>query len=118
MPTVCTRGLVTVGVDHGAACLCSHWLGPHLKGCEVASQLLYYGLQCTGLGSGVTHKTQVEEQSISAVLLVFDTHRAANELLLHGRPAGREVEGGLSPTQGQLLGGSGEWGLFCWKSNA
>lgn len=64
---------------------------PHLEGGEVASQLLHDGLQCTGLGSGVAHEAQVEEQSIPAVLLVLDAHGAADQLLLHGRPVGRHL---------------------------
>lgn len=57
---------------------------------QVASQLFNNGFKGTSLGLSVTHEAQVEEEGIAAVLLVFDAHRAANQLLLHGRAGGVE----------------------------
>lgn len=49
-----------------------------LQGGQVASQLFDDGLEGTGLGLGITHEAQVEEQGIAAVLLVLDAYRAAD----------------------------------------
>lgn len=51
---------------------------------QVASQLFDDGLKGAGLGLGITHKAQVEEQGIAAILLVLDAHGAADQFLLHG----------------------------------
>lgn len=57
---------------------------------QVASQLFDDGLEGTGLGLGITHEAQVEEQGIAAVLLVLDAHRAADQFLLHSCAGQRE----------------------------
>lgn len=68
----------TLPAHHPSPCVA------HLQCGQVASQLFDDGLKSTGLGLGITHEAQVEEQGIAAVLLVLNAHRAADQFLLHG----------------------------------
>lgn len=53
-------------------------LNPNLQCREVPRKLFDDGLQGAGVGLGVTHQTQVEQEGVPAVLLVLDAHRAAD----------------------------------------
>lgn len=51
---------------------------PNLQSCEVARQFLDNGLQGTRVGLGIANQTQVEQEGVSAVLLMLDAHGTAD----------------------------------------
>lgn len=88
---------------------------------QVASQLFNNGFEGTGLGLGITHEAQVEEEGIAAVLLVFYAHRATDQLLFHGRtgwveqsqPDAKPVPSSWDPSTPTQLGPHTVISLFC-----
>lgn len=55
----------------------------HLQGCEVARQFLDNRLEGTGVGLGIANEAKVKQESIPAVLFIFNAHRTPDQLFSH-----------------------------------
>lgn len=56
----------------------------YLQSSEVPRQLLDNWLEGTSVGLSITNKAKIEQESISAILFMFDAHGAPNQLFSHG----------------------------------
>lgn len=65
----------------------------HLQSCEVARQFLDNRLEGTGVGLGIANKTKVKQESIPAVLLIFNAHRTPDQLFPHCRAKKKKKKG-------------------------
>lgn len=55
----------------------------HLQSCEVARQFLDNRLEGTGVGLGIANEAKVKQESIPAVLFIFNAHRTPDQLFPH-----------------------------------